>query len=265
MLISINFQNLNLINIVDVLLVCLILYYIYRLLKGTVAINIFLGILIIFTIWKITQYAGLRLLSSILGQFTGMGFLAIVIVFQQEVRRFLLALGSTNIFKKNLIFRKISFLSGTKITPNIKKNSEILISACKKMGSERTGALILLERNQSLEFIKTSGDSMNIELNQPILESIFYKNSPLHDGAIIIQEGYIVATRVILPVITQNSIPKQYGLRHRAAISITEKTDALALVVSEETGKTSYIKNGDFVTYNTEEELLKILAEELSK
>ena len=249
MLISINFQNLNLINIVDVLLVCLILYYIYRLLKGTVAINIFLGILIIFTIWKITQYAGLRLLSSILGQFTGMGFLAIVIVFQQEVRRFLLALGSTNIFKKNLILRKISFLSGTKITPNIKKNSEILISACKKMGSEQTGALILLERNQSLEFIKTSGDSMNIELNQPILESIFYKNSPLHDGAIIIQD----------------SIPKQYGLRHRAAISITEKTDALALVVSEETGKTSYIKNGDFVTYNTEEELLKILAEDLSK
>ncbi|MDO4881385.1 MAG: diadenylate cyclase [Capnocytophaga sp.] len=265
MLISINLQNFNLITIIDILLVGLIVYYIYRLLKGSVAINIFLGIIIIFTIWKITQLAGLRLLSSILGQFTGMGFLAIVIVFQQEIRRFLLALGSTNIFKNSHLLQKISFLNKSKITSNIKKNSEILVSACKKMGSERTGALILLERNQSLEFVKISGDSMNIELNQPILESIFYKNSPLHDGAIVIQDGYIVATRVILPVVTQNSIPKQYGLRHRAAISITEKTDAIALVVSEETGKTSYIKNGDFISYSSENELFKKLGEDLSK
>lgn len=106
---------------------------------------------------------------------------------------------------------------------------------------------------------------MNIELNQPILESIFYKNSPLHDGAIVIQDGFIVATRVILPVVSQSVIPKEYGLRHRAAVSITEKTDALALVVSEETGKISYINNGEFVHYDTDSELVTLLIESLSK
>ena len=231
MLDSFDFLNFKFVDLLDIVLVGLILYYIYRLLKGTVAISIFLGIVIIFVIWKITQIVKMELVSGILGQFINVGFFALIVVFQQEIRKFLLVIGSTNVIKSKNFIR----------------------------------ALIILERNQSLEFVKATGDKMNIELNQPILESIFYKNSPLHDGAIVIQDGFIVATRVILPVVSQSVIPKEYGLRHRAAVSITEKTDALALVVSEETGKISYINNGEFVHYDTDSELVTLLIESLSK
>ncbi|EGD34055.1 diadenylate cyclase CdaA [Capnocytophaga sp. oral taxon 338] len=265
MLQSFDFLNFTFVDLLDIVLVGLMLYYIYRLLRGTVAISIFLGIVIIFIIWKLTQIIGMDLLSGILGQFIGMGFFALIVVFQQEIRKFLLVLGSTNVINSKNFLKKFSFLKKTTENTAIAHMCETLVSACRKMGEDRTGALIILERNQSLEFVRATGDKMNIELNQPILESIFYKNSPLHDGAIIVQDGFIIATRVILPVVSQSVIPKEYGLRHRAAVSITEKTDALALVVSEETGKISYINNGEFVPYGTDSELVTLLTEELSK
>ena len=132
------------------------------------------------------------------------------------------------------------------------------------MGKTGTGAILVIERNTSLDFIRSSGDEMHIELNQPILESIFYKNSPLHDGAAIIKGNTIVATRVILPVSRERSIPSRFGLRHRAAVGITERTDALALVVSEETGLISYIKDGEFILYKDLEELGKMIRKDLS-
>ena len=258
-----NFLDFSIIDAIDIILVGLLLYNIYKLLKGSVAINIFLGIVIIFVIWKVTQLIGMELLSGILGQFIGMGFFALIVVFQQEIRKFLLVVGSTNITKKGFL-KKLSFLRNTKVDSSVRQTIETLVSSCRKMGLENTGALIILERNQSLDFVKNSGDKMNVEVNQPILESIFYKNSPLHDGAIIVEGNYVVATRVILPVVSQSIIPKRFGLRHRAAISITEKTDATALVVSEETGKISYIKNGEFVLFNTDEELIQIMEKDFS-
>jgi hypothetical protein len=259
-----DFLNFKFVDFLDIVLVGLILYYIYRLLKGTVAISIFLGIVIIFVIWKLTVIVKMELVSSILGQFINVGFFALIVVFQQEIRKFLLVLGSTNVLNSKNLLKKLS-LKKTSEDTVIAHMCETLVSACRKMGDERTGALIILERNQSLEFVRATGDKMNIELNQPILESIFYKNSPLHDGAIVVQNGFIVATRVILPVVGQSVIPKEYGLRHRAAVSITEKTDALALVVSEETGKISYINNSEFVPYSSDSELVAILTEALSK
>ena len=250
-----DFLNFKFVDFLDIVLVGLMLYYIYRLLKGTVAISIFLGIVIIFVIWKLTVIVKMELVSSILGQFINVGFFALIVVFQQEIRKFLLVLGSTNVLNSKNLLKKLS-LKKTSEDTVIAHMCETLVSACRKMGDERTGALIILERNQSLEFVRATGDKMNIELNQPILESIFYKNSPLHDGAIVVQNGFIVATRVIL---------KEYGLRHRAAVSITEKTDALALVVSEETGKISYINNSEFVPYSSDSELVAILTEALSK
>lgn len=264
MLKSIDFLDFRFIDFVDIIVVGLLLYYVYKLLRGTVAINIFMGIVIIFVIWKVTQMLGMELLSGILGQFIGVGFFALVIVFQQEIRKFLLVIGSANLTRHRNFFKKITFLKSSQISSSVRQTVETLVSTCRKLGEDSTGALIILERNQSLEFVKNSGDKMNAELNQPILESIFYKNSPLHDGAIVIEGNYIVATRVILPVISQSVIPKRFGLRHRAAISITEKTDATALVVSEETGKISYIKNGDFVLFNTDEDLTKMIEQDLS-
>jgi DNA integrity scanning protein DisA with diadenylate cyclase activity len=140
----------------------------------------------------------------------------------------------------------------------------VIIAACKKMSATNTGALIVIQRNNSLDFVKRTGDEMNLEVNQPIIESVFFKNSPLHDGAMVIEEDRITATRVILPVSNDRKIPLRFGLRHRAAVGITEKTDAVCLVVSEENGQISYLKDGDFVLFENTEELLRIMKGDLS-
>ena len=140
---------------------------------------------------------------------------------------------------------------------------EVIVAACESMTATRTGALIVLERTHNLDFVKNTGDSMNAEINQPILESIFYKNSPLHDGALIVKDNFIIATRIILPL-SNKQLPARFGLRHRAAIGITEKTDALCIAVSEETGKISYIKDGEFVLYKNYPELIEKIRYDLN-
>lgn len=255
------FLDIRIIDIIDIVLVAILLYYVYKLVKGTVAINIFIGIVIIYGIWKLTELLGMELFSKILGGFLGVGMFALIVVFQQEIRRFLLMLGSTNFGTRKKFIKQFKMLSKeTDTTTNVND----LLSACATMSETKTGALIVIERNNSLDFVKNTGDPMNIEVNQPILESIFYKNSPLHDGAIIIEENHITATRVILPVSSDIKIPSRFGLRHRAAVSITEKTDAVCLVVSEESGKISYLKDGDFVLYKDITELNTFLNKDLS-
>ena len=165
----------------------------------------------------------------------------------------MLTIGSTNITARNKLHRAFHFFKEKEILLNI----ESLINVCQKLASTNTGALIVLEHNMPLDFVTQTGDKVNIEFSEPIIESIFYKNSPLHDGAIVIKGNHIIATRVILPVASEINLPKRYGLRHRAAISITEKTDATALVVSEETGHISYFKNGAFVKFKNNDELIK--------
>ena len=240
---------------IDILLFAALLYYLYRLIRGTVAINIFMGIVMIYLIWKVTEALQMQLLSSILGQFIGVGVFALIVVFQQEIRRFLLTIGSTNITARNKLHRIFHFFKQKETLLNI----DSLVNVCMKLGTTNTGALIVLEHNVPLNFVTATGDKMNLEFSEPIIESIFYKNSPLHDGAIVIRDSTIVATRVILPVAAEDTLPKRYGLRHRAAVSITEKTDATALVVSEETGHISYFKNGNFVKYNTTDELINLI------
>jgi uncharacterized protein (TIGR00159 family) len=252
--------DFRIIDAIDILLVAGLLYYLYRLVKGTVAINIFIGIVIIYGIWWLTDLLEMELLSKILGGFLGVGMFALIVVFQQEIRKFLLMLGSTN-FKTNRIFRQFKSISSDAIATT---NITPIITACKKMSLSKTGALIVIKRNNSLEFVKSSGDVMNVAVNQPILESIFYKNSPLHDGAMLIEGNIITATRVILPVSNDKKIPLRFGLRHRAAVGVSEKSDAVCLVVSEENGQISYLKDGDFVLYETLEELTKIINKDLS-
>lgn len=225
------------------------------------AINILVGIIIVYTIYAVTQLLEMELLSKILGGFLGVGMFALVVVFQPEIRKFLLMLGSTNFNARRRFFQRFNF-SGGDSGPYI--NIEAIVTACKKMSSTNTGALIVIQRNNSLDFVKNSGDEMNLEVNQPIIESIFYKNSPLHDGAMIIEENRITATRVILPVSNDRKIPLRFGLRHRAAVGITEKTDAVCIVVSEENGQISYLKDGDFVLFENTDELIDLLKKDLS-
>ncbi|WP_114491646.1 diadenylate cyclase CdaA [Candidatus Ulvibacter alkanivorans] len=256
-----DFTKFRIIDAIDIVLVAALLYYLYRLVKGTVAINIFIGIVIVYAIWRLTELLQMELLSKILGGFLGVGMFALIVVFQQEIRRFLLMLGSTNFSARKRILKKFKLLSnGNENLTNV----SAIVSACYKLSESKTGALIVIKRNNSLDFVMHTGDEMQLELNQPIIESIFFKNSPLHDGAIIIENNLIVATRVILPVSNDRNIPLRFGLRHRAAVGITEKTDAVSLVVSEENGQISYLKEGDFVLFDTAEELTQQLEQDLS-
>lgn len=256
-----DFLDFKVTDVLDIFMVATLLYYIYKLVRGSVAINIFIGIVIIWAFWKITELLDMEMISSMVGGFMQVGLIALIIVFQQEIRKFLLMIGSTNFANKRNFLKRFKFLREESISASI--NVDAIVAACKNMSATKTGAIIVIERNNSLDFVKSSGDSMYIEVNRPIIESIFYKNSTLHDGAAIIENNYIVATRAILPVSNERNIPLRYGLRHRAAVGITEKTDALALVVSEETGNISYIKNGEFVDYEGTEELNSMVKEDL--
>lgn len=251
-----DFVEFSFLDVLDILLVAILLYYTYKLLKGTVAINIFIGIALIFLIWKITQALKMEMLSGILGYLLSGGVIALIIVFQQEIRKFLLMIGTTNFSNKRNFFKQLKFLQ-SEITSEI--DTDQIIEACSSMSRSKTGALIVIERTNSLDFLINTGDAMNALVNKVLLESIFYKNSPLHDGATIIRDNYVVATRVILPISDSTIIPSRFGLRHRAAIGVSEKTDAVCLLVSEETGEISYIKDGEFILYNSKEELNKKL------
>ncbi len=254
-----DFLDFSFIDIVDILLVAVLLFYVHKLLKGTVAINIFIGITILLLIWQLTKALKMELLSNILGGFMGVGSIALIVVFQPEMRKFLLMLGSTKFSRRGGFFSKIKFLKTDFVSQD---DLDSIIEACQNLAKTKTGALIAIERNNKLDFAKESGDLMNLQVNIPILQSIFFKNSPLHDGAIIIQDNYITAARCVFPL-SSKQLPARFGLRHRAAIGITERTDCLCLAVSEETGELSYIKDGEFVLYKNTEDLLEKIKSEL--
>jgi len=258
---ALDFLNFRILDILDIVLVALLLYYVYKLIRGTVAINIFLGIAIVYLIWKLTEVLQMELLSDILGKFLGVGFIAMIIVFQQEIRKFLLMVGSTNFATKKGFLKNLNFLKSESFSIT---DVDTIVSSCIEMSKTHTGALVVIERNNSLEFVKHTGDKMNAEVNKPLLKSIFYKNSPLHDGAIIIEDNIITATRVILPIEDNLNIPGRFGLRHRAGLSISMKSDAVALVVSEESGQISYIRNGEFILFDDYDKLIEIIKEDIA-
>lgn len=259
---TLDFLDISFIDIIDVLLVALLLFYAYRLIKGTVAINIFIGIVIFYVIWKLTDILNLDVLSNILGKFISVGFFALIVVFQQEIRKFLLLIGSSNFASRRNVVRYFKFLHQDQ--ESLRIDLTALLTGCEKMAAEKTGAIIVLERENSLDFLKNTGDEANIELSPQILETIFFKNSPLHDGAIIVKDNFITATRVVLPVSDSTAIPARFGLRHLAAVGISEKTDALVLVISEQSGKISYVKDGEFCKFKNTDDLRRMLTEDLS-
>lgn len=256
-----NTFDIGFFDLLDVVLMALLLYMVYRLVRGTVAIPIFTGIVIIYLIWKLTELLHMNLLSTLLGQFISVGVFALIVVFQQEIRKFLLLIGSTRFLKKVKWLDKIRFDRNGQTT--FPTDVDAVVKAIYSMSQTSTGVLIVLQRSNTLDFVKTTGDDMQIKVTPPILESIFFKNSPLHDGAAIIEGNTITATRVILPITSKQNVPSRFGLRHRAALGITEKTDALALVVSEESGDVSYFRDGEFVPFESKEQLTALLHTDL--
>jgi uncharacterized protein (TIGR00159 family) len=254
-LFKIGFLEVRWLDIIDVVITAFLLYKIYDLLKGTVAINIFLGIIAIYILWWLcSRVLDMKLLGGILGQFIGVGVLALIIVFQQEVRRFLILLGSKNIFKNSRIARRF-FIKGFQFDSDPKTDLKPVIKACTAMSKTKTGAIIVIERKSDLNFYAETGDVLNADLSKRAIESIFFKNSPLHDGAIIISGNKIKAARCVLPVTDNTDLPAQYGMRHRAALGITEQSDAVAIIVSEETGAIAVAVDGKMETNLDPEEL----------
>jgi uncharacterized protein (TIGR00159 family) len=243
-LFHIGFLSVRLLDLLDILIVSFLLYKAYQLLKGGTAINIFIGIVSMYMLWFLfVKIFEMQLLGAILGQFMSVGVLALIIVFQQEVRRFLVILGSSSFTGKDSFTRKI--------LPWNWKEEQIttadlipVIKACESMSNSKTGAILVLSRTTDLKFFENSGDAMDADLSKRLLESIFFKNSPLHDGAVIIRNNKIKAARCVLPVTDNNDLPAHLGMRHRAALGITEQSDAISIIVSEETGNISVAKNG---------------------
>lgn len=235
-----DFIHFNISDVLDIVAVAFLLYQVYKIIRGTTAINIFTGILLLYFLWFIVRALNMQLLSTILGQILGVGIIALIIVFQQEIRRFLLHLGSRfNSHRYAWLQRFFKQRTHTRIELDI----DSIARACRQMSECKTGALIVIERFSPLESYAETGDIIDARISSRLLQNLFFKNAPLHDGAVIISHNKIHAARCTLPISEQVYIPAQYGMRHRAAVGLTEQTDAIVVVVSEETGNISLVEN----------------------
>jgi diadenylate cyclase len=250
------FLELRWADIVDILLVAILFYQLYKIVKGTVAINIFIGLIAIYFLWKFLGFLEMKLLSKIIGQFIEAGAIVIVIVFQQEIRKFLVYLGTKSFSGRTNFFNKLMKGAGSET-----KEIHPVIQAAYHLAQTKTGALIVLANQSDLSFYESTGDKIDAALSARLIENIFFKNSPLHDGAVIIEGNKIKAARCVLPVTEQEDLPANYGMRHRAAIGVTESSDCVAISVSEETGKVSLAKGGAIFPNLTREEMEKLMEE----
>lgn len=256
------FISIRVLDIIDVFLVAFLLYQIYMLIRGTVAINIFTGIVVLYIIWLVVRALNMELLSGILGQIIGVGVLALIIVFQQEIRKFLLFIGNRYMSKSKFSLENLLFPKHKEDIAPI--NIDAIVKACRNMSETKTGALIVIARKSELQFYAETGDIIDAETSSRLLENIFFKNSPLHDGAVIIVNDKIHAARCVLPVSENINLPPHYGMRHKAAAGISEVTDALVVLVSEETGKISFVAHGSIKYGVTSQELKDMLEKNLS-
>lgn len=247
-------------DIIDIVLVALMLYYIYRVMRESRSLNVFIGIMVFVLIWLfVSQVLEMRLMGSIFDKLVSVGVIGLIVLFQEEIRRFLYSLGA---------HRRFRFFTG--LLPSARKEEEEdketimpIVMACMNMSRGKVGALIVIERGESLDDIIDTGDKIDATINQRLIENIFFKNSPLHDGAMIISKKRIKAAGCILPVSHDLDIPKELGLRHRAAMGICQNSDAIAIVVSEETGRIAVANRGEFRLRLSAEELEGILAKEI--
>lgn len=233
-------------DVLDILVVGFLVYQLYKLVKGTAALRIFVGVLGIYSLWKLVEFLDMELLHDILGQFIGVGVIALIVVFQQEIRKFLLLIASPKFYNR---FKLTKWMFKLKWQPekDAALDLSIIVSASKSLAASRTGALMVIAGNSNLEMYKSLGDELDANLSIRMLEAIFQKESPLHDGAVIISGDKIVAARCVLPVSDSPEIPAQYGLRHRSAVGITEHSNATAIVVSEQNGQISVCKDGKMI------------------
>lgn len=242
-LFKIGFLEVTWVDSIDIALVSVLLYQVYKLIRGSIAMNIFLGILALYLVYLIVRAAQMELLSTILGQFMGVGVLAMIILFQPEIRKFLLVIGRGTEFRENIFKTIANWRQEYHDDFDIHEITE----AAKMLKASKTGALIVFSRDSELKFYAQTGDALEAAVNKRLLMAIFNKHSPLHDGAIIVYKGRIKAARCVLPVSENDHLPATFGLRHRAAVGMSEMTDTLVMAISEETGRLILARNGKYL------------------
>ena len=246
-------------DIIDIVLVALMLYYSYRLMKESRSLNVFIGILVFVLIWLlVSQILEMKLLGSIMDKLVSVGVIGLIVLFHEEIRKFLYTLGAHQRSR-----RLTRFFHSGRVQEADRETIMPIVMACMDMARNRTGALIVMERTVRLDDIVETGDTIDARINQRLIQNIFFKNSPLHDGAMIIAKKRIRAAGCILPVSHNLDIPKELGLRHRAALGISQDSDAIAIVVSEETGRISAAISGEFRLRLSAEELESLLTKEM--
>lgn len=238
-----SFSQIRITDILDILLVAFIIYQLYSLIRGTIAANIFIGLALIYVLYFIVKALDMRMLTAILQNFVNVGIIAVIVVFQQEIRRFLLLVGKNASLQRNKAWWRYFFGKAEDEKNNYARIKPI-VDACKSMKQTRTGALIVFAKYYDEQFYQNSCEVIDSKISKRLLESIFQKSSPLHDGAVVISENKIKAASCILPLTDKTDLPLQFGLRHRAGIGVTESNEATAIIVSEETGEISYAKQG---------------------
>ena len=251
------FLDIRFIDLIDIGLVAYLMYRLYKLIRGTVAQNIFIGLIAFIALWLLIKFLNMELSSAILDNIVSVGVIALIVVFQQEIRRFFLLIGTKYNISNRFSFEKIFSTPSTGVMDIYNKP---IVRTCEHLSKTKTGAIIVIsKKSELLDYVQT-GELVNAVISSRLLENIFFKNSPLHDGAVIVAQNKIKAAGCILPVSQSFDLPKKLGLRHRAALGVTEATDASAIVVSEETGKISYFHAGEInhgVTPDELEQLLK--------
>lgn len=233
------------IDIIDIVLVALLAYQIYKAVRGTNVLRIFWALIIIYILWQISTLLGMKLTSTILGQFISIGLILLIIVFQPEIRRFLLMVGTKTSLDGDNFLKRFRFWKKSMSDHKPGVELEPYIQACMHMSQSKTGALIVFIRNNEVNDIVNTGERIDAKVSSALLETLFFKNSPLHDGAVMVKGNTVVAARCILPVSSNTSIDPNLGLRHRSAIGVTEQLDVVSVVVSEETGSISYAVGGE--------------------
>ena len=247
-------------DIIDIFLVAMMLYYIYRLMKESRSLNVFIGIMMFVVVWLfVSQIVDMRLLGAILDKLVSVGVIALIVIFQEDIRKFLYNMGAHQRMKA--IVKLFSF--DKESNEEVDKAAIVrIVLACLSLCKRKVGALIVIEREDPLDTIADTGDKIDANINQRLIENIFFKNSPLHDGAMVIADKRIKAAGCILPVSHEQNIPKELGLRHRAALGISQECDAIAIVVSEETGGITVAIKGNFKLRLSAEKLESILTEQ---
>jgi diadenylate cyclase len=224
--------NITSLDIIDIVLVAFIMFQLYRLIRGTPAFSIFIGIFIIYLFWLVVKALNMELITALLGQVMGVGVIALIIVFQQELRRFLLVIGNRYIFRHKFSLGRFFF--PVKDGQGSPREAEEIVRACESMSLKKVGALIVIGRKSSLDLFTEAGEILKARISSELLETIFFKNTPLHDGAVLIEGDMILAARCPLPITEQVSLAPHFGMRHRAAVGMSENTDALIVVSPNE-------------------------------